>query len=354
MTGPVARGLGTYVLPGRVVDPTQGALHAVEAERLGLQSVWLSERWDQKDAPSLLGAMAHATERVRIGTAVIHPHTRHPVVLASMAITLQWLSGGRFVLGLGRGIPATQHALGLPSLSTRALRDTADVLRRLWAGEEVAYEGPLGTFPALRVDHAYQGPPPPLALAAIGPRTLELAGEAFDAVILHPLLSTDAVAESIDLVRGAADRAGRDPASVRVYATVVVACDLPGPRSRAIVGGRAVTYLQMEGYGDLLARVNHWDPAALQRVRAHPVLASLAPEGLGALADQRFSLEQLAEVADVLPSSWIDHGAAIGTATEVASRLDAYLDAGADELILHGNPPADLAGVVDASIARSG
>ena len=73
------------------------------------------------------------------------------MVLASMGQTLQALTGERFALGLGRSALWRWQAYGVPAPTLESLGDTADILRRLWAGETVAYDGPLGTFPALRL-----------------------------------------------------------------------------------------------------------------------------------------------------------------------------------------------------------
>src|ERR1700679_2042687 len=94
--------LGCYVLPGGVVDPRLVVEQARVAEASGLGTVWIGERYDTKDLPSLAGALSQTTTRIRIGAAVTHTGLRHPMVLASMGQTLQALSGGRFLLGVGR------------------------------------------------------------------------------------------------------------------------------------------------------------------------------------------------------------------------------------------------------------
>jgi len=343
--------LGTYLLPGRVFDPLDGPKHARDAERLGLGAVWLSDRWEQKEAGVMLGAMAQATTSIRIGTGITHPQTRHPLVLAGMATTLQALSGGRFTLGIGRSAAQVWKGMGVPVPTTQMLRDVADVLRRLWAGEQVTYDGPLGNFSKLRVSFRYEGAPPGLMLAAIGPRSLAVAGEAYDGVILHPFLTTDAVARSAAVVRESAERAGRDPASVRVIMTIAVAPSLSPEMTAAVVGGRAITYLQAPGFGELIVRANGWDEAVLAEVRSHPALRAM--HEAGGLADQAFTLQQLGEVARVLPDSWIADGAAVGSERECARRLHDYLEAGADEVILHGNAPDVMAGLIEEFSAQA-
>ena len=244
-----ARVLGCYVLPGGVRDPSLALDQARATEALGFGSVWIGERFDTKDLPSLAGAISQVTERVRIGAAVTVPGVRHPMVLASMGQTLQSLTRERFALGFGRSAAWRWRQYGVPAPTLASLADTADILRRLWAGETVTYSGPAGTFPELRLPQRPDAAAPPLLLAAVGPKTLALAGRAFDGVILHPFLTPDAVARSVAVVRDAAASAGKDPATVRCYATVVVAPDRTDGDAALAVGARAAGYFQLRGLG---------------------------------------------------------------------------------------------------------
>ncbi|EUA30648.1 luciferase-like monooxygenase family protein [Mycobacterium xenopi 4042] len=139
------------------------------------------------------------------------------------------------------------------------------------------------------------------------------------------------------LVRAAERAAGRRAGSVRVYATVVVACGLPPEKEVAVVGARAVTYYQVPGFGEQLAAVNGWDREQLARLRSHPRLA-----GLQGAADSVLTLEELIDVASVLPAEWTASAAAIGSASACVEVLERYRDAGADELVLHGSTPDQL------------
>jgi 5,10-methylenetetrahydromethanopterin reductase len=326
--------LGAYTLPGRVADPRPAIGQAQMAEHLGLGTIWIAERYGTKDVGVLGGAIAQATSNVRIGTGISHFLFRHPLSLASMATTLQALSDGRFMLGVGRSVAPAWRAAGLPQMTNRILRDLADIHRRLVRGEKVTYDGPAGSFPRLRLGDVPDVAPPPLLLAAIGPNTLDLAGANFDGVILHPFLTVDAVRRSADRVRASAAAAGRDPGDVRVVATVVTAPDLTADEELSIVGGRAVTYFQIPDFGELLAGANGWDLGVLDTLRSHPMLAQVR----GA-ADSVFTKDQLGEVSRVLPAEWFDEGAAVGSAGHCAHRLREYLDAGADEILVHGAVP---------------
>lgn len=338
--------LGAYILPGRVGDPRPGLEQALAGERLGLGTVWLSERWGTKDVPVLFGALTQTTERIRLAAGAMHFQTRHPLVLASTAVTLQALSGGRFILGVGKLAPRMWTMLGLPTATNALLSDTADIVRRLAAGETVSYEGPAGHYPALRLADLPAVPPVPIALTAIGPRTLEVAGRSFDGVLLHPFLSPEGVTRSAAVVRRAAVAAGREPDAVRIYASVVVASEA---NVDLLIRARAVTYFQSAPLGPALVTANGWDPEPLQRMADHPLVKGLN----GGYADQELTKPQLVEVASTLPDEWLATTSAIGEPDAQAARLHEYLDAGADELILHGSTPDMLDDTVAAFVAAA-
>ncbi|MCW2829725.1 MAG: family class F420-dependent oxidoreductase [Aeromicrobium sp.] len=330
--------LGCYVLPGAAADPREGLEQAKAAETIGARSVWIGERYDSKDLPTLASAIGQVTSRVGIGAAVTHPGLRHPMVLASMGQTLQALTGDRFVLGLGRSAAWRWKAYGVKAPTLRSLGDIADILRALWAGETVAYDGPLGTFPQLRLPVVLDVTPPPLLLAAIGPKTLELAGRSYDGVILHPMLTPDGVKRSVETVRTAAEQAGRDPDAVRCIAAVVVAPDADEQAARLAVHARAAGYLSVKGLGDALTEANGWSVDDLAAYRAHPELVKLE----GRPADKALSRPELIDLALTLPDGWLSEASVVGTSAECVTRLGDYLDAGATEIILHGTDPSGL------------
>jgi 5,10-methylenetetrahydromethanopterin reductase len=341
--------LGSYVLPGGVPDARPVVEQGQCAEEVGLGTVWIGERYDTKDLPSLAGALTQTTSRVRIGAAITHTQLRHPMVLASMGQTLQSLSNGRFLLGLGRSAAWRWRDYGEPMPTLASLGDVAQILRRLWSGETVDYEGPAGRFPRLRLPQRPQVDPPPVLLAAVGPKTLALAGERFDGVILHPFLTPDAVARSVEVVRAAAVAAGRDPARIRSYAAVVVAPDRNAHDTELAINARGAGYFHVTGLGDALVAANRWDAAELARYRSHPKLAAL-----GELqADKALSRDELIDVSHSLPAGWLESSSASGTAAQCAARLAEYLDAGADELVLHGTTAEHLASLVEAFTALS-
>lgn len=332
------------MLPGGVSDPSEALAQALHAEQVGLGTVWIGERYDTKDLPSLAGAIAAVTQRVTIAAGITHIGLRHPMVLASMGQTLQSLSGGRFVLGLGRSAMWRWNAYGVEPPTRASLADTASILRRLWAGEEVSYHGAAGHFPLLRLPQRPAQAPPPILLAAVGPRTVELAGSAFDGVILHPFLTPEAVARAATSIRSAAERAGKDPGSVRCVATVVVAPDLDQSATARAIGARAAGYFHVSGLGDSLVEANGWNAADLAAYRAHPVLVNLGER----TADKHLDRGSLAALAETMPAHWLSSSSAAGTSRQCAAILQRYLDAGADSLILHGSTAAELDSLIAA------
>ena len=106
--------LGYYLLAGAGGEgPSTLMDEARHGERLGFGTGFISERWNVKEAASLVGAACAVTERMQIATAATNPNTRHPLITGSWATTMHRLSGGRFTLGIGRGIDGRGRGPGL-------------------------------------------------------------------------------------------------------------------------------------------------------------------------------------------------------------------------------------------------
>lgn len=335
--------LGAYALPGQVADPRPGLEQARAGEALGLGSIWVAEHWEKKEIAATLGALTQTTARVKLVAGMTHFGTRHPIVLAGMASTLQALSGNRFILGFGRSVSSTWKNLGIPVPVNAAMADYARILRSLWAGETVSYDGPAGRYPNMRMPELPELAPP-LILAAIGPKTLALAGQHFDGAVLHPFLTPDGVARSVAIVRNAAEEGGRDPAAVRIYAEVMVAPDATEAEVLSAVKERAVTYFTVRDLGAQLIAMNDWDAMPMEQLLADPRFLNLE-EQKGPQTELR---ERMKEAIGVLPPQWFEQGAAAGSARAVAQRLLEYRSAGADEIVLHGTAPDRLGPLVQA------
>src|ERR1700753_686499 len=178
--------LGYYLLAGAGGEgPATLMDEARRGEEVGFCTAFISERWNVKEASSLVGAACAVTSRMQIATAATNHNTRHPLITGSWATTMHRLSGGRFTLGVGRGIAAIYGAFGIPAVTTAQMEDWAQVMRRLWHGEVIFnHDGAMGKYPILFLDKDFDEDIR-LALVAFGPQTLALGGRAFDHVILH-------------------------------------------------------------------------------------------------------------------------------------------------------------------------
>jgi 5,10-methylenetetrahydromethanopterin reductase len=299
--------LAFYVVPGHVTSAAPVAREVGDGARLGFGAVLVSERLNVKHSAVLGGYAAALAGDMEVVTALTFPHTRHPMDLAAYGATLGQLATGGFTLGLGRGPNYQWDAWGMPRSRIAMPEERASLLRTLWRGGTVSdHDGPLGRFPGRLSLGVELERPPRLALGALGPRTQELAGRAFDDLILHSHWTDDAVTHSVALARRAAERAGRDPDALRVWAMLVTACDLPEEQILQRVVRRLTTYLQWPRYGELIVAANGWDPAVLRRVREHLVLADRMADTAS------FSTEELLRLAEVYPEHWLRDGAAIG------------------------------------------
>ena len=126
--------LGFYTLAGAPESPRELIDEMRVAEELGLGSAFISERFNVKEAATLSGAVGAGSTSLGIATAATNHNTRHPMVTAALAMTMYGLTGGRFSLGIGRGIKPVYDAFGLPGIKTaqmaRGGRDRLTVTMR--------------------------------------------------------------------------------------------------------------------------------------------------------------------------------------------------------------------------------
>jgi probable F420-dependent oxidoreductase len=333
--------LAFYTLAGAPESPRELIEEVRSAEEMGLGAAFISERFNVKEAVTVSGAVAAVSTEIGIATAATNHNTRHPIVTASYATTMHRLTGGRFTLGLGRGIAALFDAFGIPRITTAQMEDFAALMRRLWRGEVVVgHDGPAGSYPFLHLDASFDEEIP-LGLTAFGPDSLRLGGRAFDCVILHTFFTDETLDRCVRTVKEAAEQAGRDPASVRVWSCFATVGDhLARPVRMKKTVGRLATYLQ--AYGDLMVRTNQWDPAVLDRFRSDPLVA-----GFRGAIDAKADTDELDHIATLIPDEWLE-AAATGSPEQCVTKINGQFDLGADGVILHGASPADLSPIVEA------
>lgn len=196
--------------------------YALEAERLGVESIWSAEAWGY-DAVTPLAYLAAKTSRIRLGTGIIQIGSRTPAMIAMTALTMASLSNQRFLLGLGVSGPQVMegwHGVRFARPLQRT-RETIDIVRMIVRGERLSYEGemyhlplPDGEGKAL-IAAAQPYPHLPIYLATLGPKNLELTGELADG-----WLGTSFIPEHarmfLDPIEAGARRAGRSLADLDI------------------------------------------------------------------------------------------------------------------------------------------
>jgi F420-dependent oxidoreductase-like protein len=210
-----------------VVSSADDSALVVDAERLGAASVWIAEAWGQ-DALTPLAYVAAKTTTIKLGTGIAQLGARTPAMLAMSAMSLQSLSGGRFLLGLGTSGPQVMegwHGVRFSS-PLKATRETIEIVRMVAAGERLSHHGDVYTLPladgpgrAIRSMMAPVGVP--IYIAALGPRNLELTGELADGWIGNAFVPEQAGAFLAHLGEGAR-RAGRSLAELDLVIPVGV------------------------------------------------------------------------------------------------------------------------------------
>lgn len=333
--------LGFYTLAG-APQTSRAMLDEIrQAEQLGLGTAFISERFNIKEAATLSGAAAAVSSTITIATAATNHTTRHPIVTAAWASTMHNISGGRFSLGIGRGIDLMFNAFGIPLATTASMESFTGLMRQLWRGETVFnYSDITGSYPVLRLDPSFDLDIP-LTLTAFGPNTLELGGRCFDNVVLHTFFNDDTTSRAVTTVKRAAEQAGRDPSTVKVWSCFATIGDHiePALRLKKTVG-RLATYLQ--AYGDLMVHTNNWDPDVLKRFRQDDFVSTFQ----GAI-DANASTQDLERISPLIPEQWLA-SSATGSPQNCVAAIRRQRELGCDGVILHGATPTELQPIIDA------
>jgi len=342
---PVASDLSLYVQGGRIKNAATVIDDAVEGERLGLRRIWLSERYDLKEAGILLGGMAARTTRLELGTSALFPRSRPPILTAALGATFHSAFGPRLTLGLGRSMGAYVENANMRPLTFAELQDYASLYRRLWAGETVDHDSSIGTFAGLHMADTYDGPAPRIYSVMLGgPKACEVAASPlFDGVYLQPFMTAEAVHNSVTWIREACERIDRDFSEMRIVAPMISAPEMTEPQERAYMHARMVTYIGQPGMLGVYEKLNGWDPSLADPIRNHPMFAD-DPHRI----DHNFHRADLMEVAKLVPDEWVYGTSLTGSLEDCVRTIQAYRDAGAHEICFYGSTPAENAGLISA------
>ena len=260
--------------------PAPGVVAAAEAaEAAGFRAFWRGET-NGRDPVAILGAAALRTSRIMLGSSILNVFARSPASAAMAAATLQELSGGRFLLGLGVGNRniASWHGRSFGS-PLRSMEEYVGIVRAALEGGRTSHRGSVHGSYGFRL--AFRVPRVPIYIAALGPRMSELAGRVADGV-----LTNLGDAEQMEVVWGSVRRgeaeAGRPPGSVEVVDIVRVSVNEDYGRALAAIRTAFAFYGLADYYRDMFARMGAGE--ALEELRENYAkygfarAASMVPE----------------------------------------------------------------------------
>lgn len=313
----VAIGFGAA---GRSADWEHNLEFVLEAEKLGVEHAWTAETWGF-DAATQAAFVCARTSRIRVGTGIMQLLSRTPAMLAMTALSLNSMSGGRFILGLGASGPQViegWHGQPFAHVLPR-MRDAINIIRMAMRGERVAYKGdyyelprPGGEGKALKTNA--EPSECPIYLATLSPKSLELTGELADGWVGTSFIPEHADVFFDSLKKGA-DRAGRSLAEIDIQApggAVVLSDDveklIPARKPGLAFTLGAMGSRQHNFYNDAYKRAGYVDEA---------------------LAVQRLWLEGKREEATAMvPDEMVLLTNLLGTEPMVKERLRVHRDAG--------------------------
>jgi len=227
------------------------------ADAAGVDSIWVAEAWG-RDAFTLLAILADHTKRVRLASSIVNTYSRTPAALAQHFATLDEVSGGRMIVGLGTSGPQViEHFHGVrfePALTR--LKEYVDIIDMLMAGVPLNYNGKI--FKLNRGFKLRFEPPRkhiPIFIASLNRKSVEFTAQRADGW-LPVLIPMSQLRSAIGDLRAMATAAGRDASAIEVKSPGVVHVTSNVARSRASLAGNIAFYIARMGtfYGEQLTR----------------------------------------------------------------------------------------------------
>jgi F420-dependent oxidoreductase-like protein len=298
-----------------------------DAEAAGFDSVWAAEAYGS-DAATVLAWIAGQTEKIRIGSAIFQMPARSPAMTAMTAATLDHLSDGRVIIGIGSSGPQVAEGWHGQRFARqlRRTREYVEILRKALARERLEYDGEMYELPlpdgpgkALKLMIGTVQERIPIYVAAMGPKNTKLVGEIADGWI--PLFfSPEHVEEAKKLLEEGAARGGRDLNGFDIAPSVQVRIDEDEQRARDSVRHFIALYV-----GGMGSRDQNFYNALVQRYGFEEAAKEVQDLYLEGKKD---------EAAAALPDELIDTITLVGPRDKIAERLGVYRDAGVGTLIV--------------------
>ncbi len=287
------------------------------AERCGYTDGWSFESFGS-DAFSPIAAAAMISERLRFGTAIVPVFTRPPALIAMSAATVNQLSNGRFVLGLGISTPnIVENWMGVPFEKTHTrTRETVAAIRAIMKGEKYTANGKVVRINGFRMDMNLDVPPAPIYLGAQGSKMLRLAGEIGDGVIVN-FITPETLPAMLDHTREGMRSAGKDPANLDVVCRIIIAVGEDAAIARALFKRSLTAYVTVPQYNKFFQEIGYANEAG-------------AAIELWNKGDRKNALEKISD-------SMVESIFVFGDAKTCRRRIDDYFRAGVTTTALQFN-----------------
>lgn len=240
------------------------------AEKKKFDSIWKTEDYYFRDGISLLSALAVKTNNIRIGTCVINPYTRNIALIAISAATIDEVSNGRFILGLGSSTKVwIEEQMGIrvgKRLTT--LRESVEAIRKILKGDLITYEGKEVRLKSIQLNFKPFRDIIPIYLAAVGPKMLQLAGEIADGVLLTGASSPQYIKEfALKNLRIGAERSGRNLEQIEICSNILFSFAEDSKKAKELTRFNVGLYLSPIEYGNLMMEESGMDPEMLTPIR---------------------------------------------------------------------------------------
>ena len=240
------------------------------AEKKGFEAVWHAESRLARDAITPLAAMAAVTEKIKLGTGVINNWTRNVALTAVTFLTLDELSNGRSILGIGAWWDPLAWKVGIErKRPLHAMREYVTVLQRLFKMENVTFDGEFVKVRDIRLDLVYGDPSTPrkipIYIGATGWDMIELTGEIADGIALNYIVSPDYNQKAMEHLKKGAAKANRDWKEIDRPQLVV--CSLDADADKAIDNARPLV-AQYLGQQPHIAKASGVQPSIVEEVTA--------------------------------------------------------------------------------------
>ena len=285
------------------------------AEERGFEAVWQAESRLVRDAVVPMAAFATATNRIKVGSGVINNWTRNAALIATTFSTLDDLSPGRILCGLGVWWEPLASKVGVDRRKPlQAMRETVEVVRRLLAMEKVTFEGEFVRVNDIEIDiiHGDRSPKNvPIYIGATGPKMMELSGEIADGVLLNYLVSPAYNRDAMEKLQTGASRASRKLEDIDRPQLIV--CSLDSDRKRALDNAR-----------ELVTQYLGQQPHIM---KASGVSQDLLDE-IGRVMTWPAGEEEIRKAMKLVPDDVVQLITASGTPDECRAKVKEYVDAG--------------------------